>query len=139
VVAIASSAFLESAAVAKSPLGLGMRRRASSSQELDAEEEDVVCQCVAIDFLPTPATPHRTPVIAKRLLFTAASVFECVICLEHAPAVVLLPCRHFCVCRTCLEEIDQCPICRAKFSTYACYQDDDGRNTSSDALVIQNA
>lgn len=49
---------------------------------------------------------------------------ECVICLERPLAAILLPCRHFCVCRECLEEIDQCPICRAKFSTYACYQDD---------------
>lgn len=45
---------------------------------------------------------------------------ECVICLEGALDVVLLPCRHQCVCRVCLKEIDRCPICRAKFSTYVC-------------------
>lgn len=50
-----------------------------------------------------------------------ATAGECAICLEGAIAAVLLPCRHFCVCRTCLEEIDRCPICRAKFTTYACY------------------
>lgn len=51
----------------------------------------------------------------------ATSGGECVICLEGALSVVLLPCRHLCVCRVCLDEIDRCPICRAKFSTYVCY------------------
>lgn len=54
---------------------------------------------------------------------------ECVICLEGDLSVILLPCRHLCVCRVCLQEIDKCPICRRAFSTYVCYDEDGDRNT----------
>ncbi|KAG1712254.1 hypothetical protein DVH05_000004 [Phytophthora capsici] len=110
----------------------------------DGNEDEVLCQCVAIDFLPTPVKPGRTPVIVKKLHFTAANVFssqeifghlgsECVICLERVPAVILLPCRHLCVCRECLEEIDQCPICRSKFSTYTCFEKPTNARTRTQA------
>ena len=42
----------------------------------------------------------------------------CVICLNERKTVVLLPCRHLCVCVSCskkLRNVDQnetCPICR---------------------------
>lgn len=52
------------------------------------------------------------------------STGECVICLEGSLSVILLPCRHLCVCRVCLQEIDKCPICRRAFSTYVCYDGD---------------
>lgn len=42
----------------------------------DGNEDEVLCQCVAIDFLPTPVKPGRTPVIVKKLHFTAANVFS---------------------------------------------------------------
>ena len=43
---------------------------------------------------------------------------ECVVCLEAAKEVLLLPCRHMCVCSTCLTHIDKCPVCRASFEEY---------------------
>jgi hypothetical protein len=49
--------------------------------------------------------------------------------------VTLLPCRHFCVCSTCLDEIDRCPICRTQFSTYAIYKEDD-RCKACDELSV---
>ncbi|KAE8992940.1 hypothetical protein PF004_g20278 [Phytophthora fragariae] len=141
VVIVGSPAFFENTAAPKSP-SFSLNRRFSSSSsdsvrlEEDAAEDEVLCQCVAIDFLLTPARPSRVPVVVKKLNLTANNVFtsheifgrdssssggECVICLEKPPGAVLLPCRHFCVCRECLEEIDQCPICRAKFSTYTSF------------------
>ncbi|KAL3671191.1 hypothetical protein V7S43_004370 [Phytophthora oleae] len=42
----------------------------------DDIEDEVLCQCVAIDFLPTPAKPGRTPIIVKKLHFTATNVFS---------------------------------------------------------------
>ncbi|TMW59509.1 hypothetical protein Poli38472_004578 [Pythium oligandrum] len=100
-----------------------------------ADDSMVVSQCVAIDFLPTPLKAEKfNPVVVKRINYTKNDAFitqeifghnagtsgECVICLEGELSVVLLPCRHLCVCRVCLDEIDRCPICRAKFSTYVC-------------------
>ena len=49
----------------------------------------------------------------------------CVICQEKEKSVVLLPCRHMCLCDNCSihEQIQQCPLCRRpiahKISVYA--------------------
>lgn len=43
---------------------------------------------------------------------------DCVICMCEEKTVMLLPCRHFCVCPTCLVKIDKCPVCRAAFEEY---------------------
>lgn len=108
------------------------------------EAGDVLWQCVAVDFLPTPAKAAKFSAVAVRqLTATAARVLEqqeifgrrsdaeCVICLEGALAAVLLPCRHLCVCRACLREIDRCPICRTKFSSYACFAETGGDGTGA--------
>lgn len=40
----------------------------------------------------------------------------CVICHDHFKCVILLPCRHFCLCQTCVDTIQEsnpiCPLCR---------------------------
>ncbi|CAM9150765.1 unnamed protein product [Hapterophycus canaliculatus] len=38
----------------------------------------------------------------------------CVVCQENERGVLLLPCRHLCVCRGCSErpELTLCPLCR---------------------------
>ena len=40
----------------------------------------------------------------------------CVICLEKCRNVVLMPCRHLCMCKACNANLRkrECPICRAK-------------------------
>ena len=43
---------------------------------------------------------------------------DCVVCLTDPKSVVLLPCRHLCVCETCLVFLDKCPVCRAAFEEY---------------------
>ena len=49
----------------------------------------------------------------------------CVICCEKEKSIVLLPCRHMCLCEDCSEHDDllQCPLCRRqiahKFSVFA--------------------
>jgi len=40
----------------------------------------------------------------------------CVICMNENATVVMVPCGHMCVCRTCLQSshvLSNCPICRA--------------------------
>lgn len=43
---------------------------------------------------------------------------ECVVCLENSKEILLLPCRHMCICSTCLTQIDKCPVCRSPFEEY---------------------
>jgi hypothetical protein len=38
----------------------------------------------------------------------------CIICCEKEKSVVLLPCRHLCLCDTCSthDQLAVCPLCR---------------------------
>lgn len=41
-----------------------------------SSQDEVICQCVAIDFLPTPAKAEKfTPVVVKKLTFTRSNVY----------------------------------------------------------------
>mmetsp|Transcript_31611 Transcript_31611/g.5716 ORF Transcript_31611/g.5716 Transcript_31611/m.5716 type:complete len:108 (+) Transcript_31611:583-906(+) len=42
----------------------------------------------------------------------------CIVCLTLSRDVVMIPCKHFCVCSTCINEMDKCPICRLRFEEY---------------------
>ncbi|XP_026174052.1 cell growth regulator with RING finger domain protein 1 isoform X2 [Mastacembelus armatus] len=41
---------------------------------------------------------------------------DCVVCQNAAVNRVLLPCRHVCVCDSCMSHFQHCPICRAFFT-----------------------
>ncbi|KAG8094364.1 hypothetical protein GUJ93_ZPchr0012g21297 [Zizania palustris] len=41
----------------------------------------------------------------------AASKWSCKSCVEREAAVVLLPCRHLCLCKACEAKLDACPVC----------------------------
>ncbi len=41
---------------------------------------------------------------------------ECVVCLEKLASMLLLPCKHVCVCKGCSERLAECPLCRAKIA-----------------------
>ncbi|KAK4562593.1 hypothetical protein RGQ29_005193 [Quercus rubra] len=36
----------------------------------------------------------------------------CKVCFESPTAAILLPCRHFCLCKSCSLACSECPICR---------------------------
>jgi len=38
----------------------------------------------------------------------------CCVCLASKKSVVLLPCRHLCLCVTCSKTLVECPLCRVK-------------------------
>ena len=38
---------------------------------------------------------------------------KCCICLISEREYALSPCFHFCVCASCVEQIDTCPLCRS--------------------------
>jgi len=37
---------------------------------------------------------------------------ECIICLNGRKSVLLLPCKHICLCDRCAVDVSVCPICR---------------------------
>ena len=50
---------------------------------------------------------------------------ECVVCQDSVKSVVLLPCRHLCLCMGCLEVFMRrmryqriCPLCRERIENY---------------------
>lgn len=45
---------------------------------------------------------------------TDSPVGDCVICLQQPTNVLLLPCRHLCICNVCLT--DNCPVCQTNVS-----------------------
>eukprot|EP00475_Leptophrys_vorax_P032730 TRINITY_DN5089_c0_g1_i1.p1 TRINITY_DN5089_c0_g1~~TRINITY_DN5089_c0_g1_i1.p1 ORF type:complete len:528 (-),score=144.65 TRINITY_DN5089_c0_g1_i1:34-1617(-) len=49
---------------------------------------------------------------------------DCSICLTEVKNVILLPCRHCCVCHLCFEKIDKCPVCRSQFTSFIRYEKD---------------
>ncbi|XP_060216887.1 kinesin-like protein KIN-7D, mitochondrial isoform X1 [Lycium barbarum] len=40
----------------------------------------------------------------------------CKVCFESPTAAVLLPCRHFCLCKSCSLACIECPLCRTKIA-----------------------
>ncbi|KAG8092257.1 hypothetical protein GUJ93_ZPchr0012g22040 [Zizania palustris] len=40
----------------------------------------------------------------------------CKVCFESATAAVLLPCRHFCLCKPCALACSECPLCRTRIA-----------------------
>lgn len=62
--------------------------------------------------------PVRTPVRRQRIDSPPGlSETHCVICLEHPKCVLLLPCKHVCMCLECARELRYynglCPVCRS--------------------------
>lgn len=43
-----------------------------------------------------------------------ANSHTCKVCFESPTAAILLPCRHFCLCKSCSLACSECPICRTK-------------------------
>ena len=52
----------------------------------------------------------------ESLTHSNRDVLLCVVCMEREKKVLLLPCKHVCMCKVCSDEIvagsAQCPVCR---------------------------
>lgn len=43
---------------------------------------------------------------------------DCIACLQERKNVIILPCRHCCVCYTCFQRVDKCPVCRTSVEAH---------------------
>ncbi|KAK4757215.1 hypothetical protein SAY87_007342 [Trapa incisa] len=50
----------------------------------------------------------------KSLGYGDGNSHMCKVCFESPTAAILLPCRHFCLCKSCSLACSECPICRTK-------------------------
>lgn len=67
-----------------------------------------------------PSEPHeeasgveQRPSLEEEEDWSRATGRDCVVCQNAAVNRVLLPCRHACVCNSCVSHFQHCPICRA--------------------------
>ncbi|GLV40218.1 Mahogunin ring finger 1 [Carabus blaptoides fortunei] len=49
-----------------------------------------------------------------------ASEQLCVVCQYFPLSRALLPCRHTCICASCFDKLDRCPMCRGPIKSYFC-------------------
>lgn len=59
----------------------------------------------------------------------------CVVCQYFPLSRALLPCRHTCICASCFEKLDRCPMCRGPIKSYFCIRGEEympiqSKNTS---------
>jgi hypothetical protein len=47
-----------------------------------------------------------------------AQLAPCVVCESNIIDVVILPCRHMCVCFSCFKRVKNCPMCRSYIQKY---------------------
>jgi len=66
------------------------------------------------------AEAHRRPLLASpakpELVVETAIEVTCSVCLQRPKSVLLLPCRHLCLCPQCSAELPKavCPLCRSE-------------------------
>ncbi|KAI4297650.1 hypothetical protein L6164_037532 [Bauhinia variegata] len=94
-------------------------------------ENDIVPKEQILD-LPKPdeETPKEEPLVVrlkarmqemkeKELKYVGngdANSHVCKVCFESPTAAILLPCRHFCLCKSCSLACSECPICRTNIA-----------------------
>jgi hypothetical protein len=76
-----------------------------------------VCQGLLLEHLEKAA-------IIQKAIQRKSEAAKCVVCLEGARKVLLLPCAHLILCETCVGKVNFCPICRARIVTRVRVQGD---------------
>ncbi|XP_072301478.1 cell growth regulator with RING finger domain protein 1 [Eucyclogobius newberryi] len=58
-------------------------------------------------------SPNRPDLDSEEEPWSDRSERDCVVCQNDKVNKVLLPCRHTCVCESCVLHLQHCPVCRA--------------------------
>jgi hypothetical protein len=68
--------------------------------------------CTHIELTNGKCTPHPVSYIEK------TDEQKCVVCQTNSSRILLLPCKHFCTCKTCTANLINCPICRQTIKSF---------------------
>ena len=90
-------------------------RAAAKSAHLDCLEDHMTAQALQ----NTTNNDHETSFSSALIKPQDPERMLCVVCMEREKRVVLLPCKHCCMCKECTDQIvahwrdqAQCPVCR---------------------------
>ena len=114
-----SGALSDALALAKVRLedALIEQRAAQKEAALDTAEHEFVALA-----LSQPEARNHSDEAAMRPEPDQNESALCVVCISNPKTVLLLPCRHMCVCPTCYDSILRveplCPLCRAHVETH---------------------
>ncbi|KAI3446164.1 hypothetical protein Pfo_002829 [Paulownia fortunei] len=113
------------------------RQNEDTDQISDLKVADVDCKDPILEdrqaqdnSIPASIIPKEEPLVVrlkarmqemkeKELRYTGngdANSHVCKVCFELPTAAMLLPCRHFCLCKSCSLACSECPICRTKIA-----------------------
>jgi len=78
---------------------------------------------LAIIYIKVPVYLPAQRVIMKKVIpaYVQESLeIACIICMENPKNIVLLPCKHMCMCKQCYEQsaLTLCPICRVVVQSF---------------------
>ena len=71
-------------------------------------------------------TPSHAVYHVEELFGMEAEHRDCIVCLTEPKDIILLPCRHVCVCHTCHRSVTKCPVCRSAILNYAKWEGEGG-------------
>ena len=102
--------------------------KANISRKDNFEEKDSMCQIsyFNLDFKEGEIVPHllQQKIFLNGQSYIVQEIYgvessqggECVVCMSEPRNVVVLPCRHMCLCSLCADiyriKTNKCPICR---------------------------
>eukprot|EP01088_Endostelium_zonatum_P016008 TRINITY_DN413_c1_g3_i3.p1 TRINITY_DN413_c1_g3~~TRINITY_DN413_c1_g3_i3.p1 ORF type:complete len:370 (-),score=143.40 TRINITY_DN413_c1_g3_i3:57-1166(-) len=55
---------------------------------------------------------------AKKMRMEREEEATCVVCLDEKKNVLIVPCNHLCLCKTCSLNVKQCPMCRGEIGSF---------------------
>ena len=65
----------------------------------------------SLDLSPSRKEMERELSTVKRLLEKHEDSKLCAVCLDNPRTMIVKPCRHYCLCERCQNELRKCPIC----------------------------
>ncbi|XP_065167562.1 cell growth regulator with RING finger domain protein 1-like isoform X2 [Atheta coriaria] len=62
----------------------------------------------------------------------------CVVCQFFPLSRALLPCRHTCICASCFDKLERCPMCRGPIRSYFCIRSEEYMPMQSSKTVPEH-
>ncbi|XP_020297512.1 putative inhibitor of apoptosis [Pseudomyrmex gracilis] len=101
-----------------------------TSEKFSTSEKDIIYDVLYDDYdywlgndKSMQESQNKTSFLSVKSMQPTSSLHEegkCCICLSEKSNILLIPCRHLCCCKTCIQELTQkrCPICNNSYSDY---------------------